>query len=55
MDDIVVPTMNSVILFKRIRTAHLYIYPDVGHGFLNEYASLFAEHIRPLLDTERVM
>ena len=53
--DIVVPTSNSYVLHQRIPGSHFHIYPDVGHGFLNEYAGLFAEHIRLFLDTERVM
>jgi pimeloyl-ACP methyl ester carboxylesterase len=54
-NDIVVPTANSIVLWRRIKTAHLHIYPDVGHGFLNEYAGMFAQHINLFLDGERVM
>jgi pimeloyl-ACP methyl ester carboxylesterase len=53
--DIVVPTANSVVLWRRIKTSHFHVYPDVGHGFLNEYADMFAEHIKLFLDGDRVM
>lgn len=53
-DDIIVPTTNSLVLWKKIKTAHLHVYPDVGHGFLDEYPELFAEHIRLFLDAEKV-
>jgi len=54
-NDLLVPTVNSIALWKGIKTAHLHMYPDVGHGFLNEYAEMFAEHVRLFLDGERVM
>ena len=58
-DDIVVPTENSIVMYRRIkegnRNCHLHIYPDVGHGFLNEYAVLFAAHIALFLDMEIVV
>ncbi|KAI9860987.1 MAG: hypothetical protein M1824_002753 [Vezdaea acicularis] len=54
-DDLLVPTESSILLWRKIKTAHLHIYPDTGHGFLNEYAEMFAEHIRLFLDGERVI
>lgn len=58
-DDIIVPTENSIVMYRKIQrvnhNAHLYIYPDTGHGFLNEYAEMFAGHVASFLDTERVM
>jgi pimeloyl-ACP methyl ester carboxylesterase len=58
-DDIVVPTENSIIMYRRImegnRNCHLHIYPDAGHGFLNEYAVLFAAHVALFLDMEVVV
>jgi len=54
-DDLLVPTANSITLWRRIKTAHLHIYPDVGHGFLNEYTEMFGEHVIQFLDGERVM
>jgi pimeloyl-ACP methyl ester carboxylesterase len=53
-NDIVVPTANSLILWRKIKGSHLHVYPDVGHGFLNEYSTMFAEHIRLFLDAPRV-
>ncbi|PON21919.1 hypothetical protein TGAM01_v209175 [Trichoderma gamsii] len=41
-NDILIPTVNSWVMFKRLTNAdaHLHLYPDVGHGFLNEYAAM---------------
>jgi pimeloyl-ACP methyl ester carboxylesterase len=49
-NDVLVPTENSWVLLKKISNAHLYIYPDVGHGYLNEYAALFGKHLIMFLD-----
>lgn len=58
-DDILVPTENSIVLYRQLqktnRNAHLHIYPDTGHGFLNEYAELFAGHVALFLDMDRVI
>lgn len=58
-NDIIVPTENSIVLFRQLQkansNAHLYLYPDTGHGFLNEYAELFAAHVTLFLDTDRVV
>ncbi|KIN08513.1 hypothetical protein OIDMADRAFT_37663 [Oidiodendron maius Zn] len=58
-NDIIVPTENSIVLFMQLQkansNAHLYLYPDTGHGFLNEYAELFAAHVALFLDTDRVI
>jgi len=57
--DIVVPTENSIVMYRAIQKAnanvHLHIYPDTGHGFLNEYAEIFAGHVALFLDQERVV
>jgi dipeptidyl aminopeptidase/acylaminoacyl peptidase len=57
--DIIIPTENSIVIYEVVRKAnyktHLHIYPDTGHGFLNEYAELFGKHIDLFLDTERVV
>ena len=57
-DDIIVPTENSFVLYRQLQkansNAHLSIYSDTGHGFLNEYAELFAAHVALFLDTDRV-
>lgn len=51
-NDIIVPTVNSWIMFKRLTNAdaHLHLYPDVGHGFLNEYAGQFSGLVNQFLD-----
>jgi pimeloyl-ACP methyl ester carboxylesterase len=49
-DDIMVPTANSVILFKAIPRAQLILYPDSGHGALFEFADLFVQHANRFLD-----
>lgn len=58
-DDIIVPTENSIVMFKKIRegnrNCHLHLYPDTGHGFLNEYAEMFAAHLALFLDMKVVI
>ncbi|XTI91909.1 alpha/beta-hydrolase [Cenococcum geophilum] len=49
-NDVLVPTENSWVPLKKISNVHLYIYPDVGHGYLNEYAALFGKHLIMFLD-----
>jgi pimeloyl-ACP methyl ester carboxylesterase len=51
-NDILVPTVNSWVMFKKLTNAdaHLHLFPDVGHGFLNEYAGQFSELINIFLD-----
>ncbi|SDP29163.1 Pimeloyl-ACP methyl ester carboxylesterase [Paenibacillus sp. yr247] len=49
-NDIMIPTINSYIVSQRIPNAQLIIYPDSGHGFLFQYADLFAEHVNLFLN-----
>ena len=49
--DRMVPTSNSVAMQEEIPNAQLIIYPNAGHGFLFQYADLFAEHVARFLDT----
>jgi len=49
-DDIMVPTVNSIILFNAIPRAQLVLYPESGHGALFEYADLFVQHANRFLD-----
>ncbi|KAL3420290.1 hypothetical protein PVAG01_08789 [Phlyctema vagabunda] len=48
--DLLIPTANSVELAGSLPHAHLHIYPNSGHGFLYEYAELFAAHVKLFLD-----
>ncbi|KUJ13963.1 alpha/beta-hydrolase [Mollisia scopiformis] len=58
-DDIIVTTENSIVMHKQIlkgnKNAHLHLYPDTGHGFLNEYSEMFAAHVTLFLDMQRVV
>lgn len=49
-DDIMVPTENSFWMAKNVKTAFLITYPDAGHGFLFQYAELFAKQAGEFLD-----
>ncbi|KAK9427083.1 Alpha/Beta hydrolase protein [Lipomyces doorenjongii] len=51
-NDLLIPTENSWVLWKRLvnAEAHLHIFPDSGHGFLNEYADMFSKQIIEFLD-----
>ena len=47
--DTMMPTRNSRILADCLPNAHLRIYPDANHGFLNQYPELFGDHVRTFL------
>jgi pimeloyl-ACP methyl ester carboxylesterase len=51
-NDVLIPTVNSWVIFKKLANAdaHLHLFPDVGHGFLNEYADQFSKLINVFLD-----
>lgn len=49
-NDVLIPTVNSWELMEGIEDAQLVIYPESGHGFLFQYAEVFAEHVRVFLD-----
>ena len=40
-NDIMVPTINSFLLFQQLPNARLTLYPDSGHGGLFQYAESF--------------
>jgi pimeloyl-ACP methyl ester carboxylesterase len=44
--DAMMPTANSRLLVDGLPNAHLRIYPDANHGFLNQYPELFGDHVR---------
>jgi pimeloyl-ACP methyl ester carboxylesterase len=51
-NDLLIPSVNSFELAQLLPNAHLHIYPNSGHGFLYQYAELFAKHIDLFLDGE---
>jgi len=49
--DLIIPTVNALVLAQRLPNALLTIYPDSGHGFLFQYHTLFGKHATLFLDT----
>jgi pimeloyl-ACP methyl ester carboxylesterase len=49
-NDTMMRTKNSHLLADRLPNAHLRVYPDANHGFLNQYPELFADHVNAFLD-----
>lgn len=49
-DDLLIPSSRSWELAKQIPNAQLIIYPKAGHGFIWQYATLYAAHINQFLD-----
>jgi pimeloyl-ACP methyl ester carboxylesterase len=49
-NDTMMHTKNSQLLADRLPNAHLRIYPDSNHGFLNQYPELFADHVGAFLN-----
>jgi pimeloyl-ACP methyl ester carboxylesterase len=52
-DDQIAPTVNSYVLYQRIPTAHLILYPDSGHGSLFQHHALFVSQVNTFLDGVR--
>ena len=50
-NDTMMHTRNSHLLAERLPNAQLRIYPDAGHGFLNQYPELFADDVHTFLQT----
>ena len=50
-NDLIIPTVNAVVLAQHLPNAQLIIYPDSGHGFLFQYHTLFGTHATLFLDT----
>jgi len=48
-NDTMMSTKNSYLLAEKIRGAQLRIYPDAGHGFLDQYPVEFGQHISQFL------
>jgi pimeloyl-ACP methyl ester carboxylesterase len=49
-NDTMMVTKNSYLLADHLPNAQLRIYPDSGHGFLDQYPTLFAEHVNAFLN-----
>jgi pimeloyl-ACP methyl ester carboxylesterase len=49
-NDTMMVTKNSYLLADHLPNAQLRIYPDSGHGFLDQYPTLFADHVNAFLD-----
>ncbi len=43
-------TENSHLLAHHLPSSELRIYADSGHGFLDQYPELFADHVRSFLN-----
>jgi pimeloyl-ACP methyl ester carboxylesterase len=50
-NDRMMHTQNSHLLVEHLPNAELRIYPDAGHGFLNQYPELFADEVHAFLET----
>jgi pimeloyl-ACP methyl ester carboxylesterase len=48
-NDTMMHTENSYRLAHHLPNAQLRIYPDSGHGFLDQYPTLFADHVNAFL------
>lgn len=51
-NDILVPTHDSYVLWQKLvnSDATLHLYPDSGHGFLDDYSEHFAGLLKSFLD-----
>ncbi|UZJ55535.1 hypothetical protein CBS101457_004855 [Exobasidium rhododendri] len=52
--DLLVDTENSILLWRRLMNAptHLHIYPNSGHGFLDEFSAHFGQIVSQFLDDD---
>ena len=49
-NDTLMITENSRLLANHLPNTQLRIYPDAGHGFLDQYPDQFADHVRAFLN-----
>lgn len=40
-----VRTENSLILWRKVESGYLFVYPDASHGVMSQYAVLFAKNV----------
>jgi pimeloyl-ACP methyl ester carboxylesterase len=50
-DDVMLGTPNSILLYNALPAAELILYPDSGHGFLFQFADVFAQHVSIFLNS----
>jgi pimeloyl-ACP methyl ester carboxylesterase len=53
-NDTMMSTANSYLLARHLPNAQLRIYPDSGHGFLDQYPELFADDVKAFLNQRSV-
>ncbi|KAK7408214.1 hypothetical protein QQX98_009623 [Neonectria punicea] len=53
-DDILMPTDNSILIWKKLRNhaGRLHLFPDSGHGFLFQHAKSAAVLVNAFLDSD---
>jgi pimeloyl-ACP methyl ester carboxylesterase len=51
-NDTLIPSSRSWELYRNIESAQLIMYPKAGHGFIWQYAEMFAKHVNEFLDAE---
>jgi pimeloyl-ACP methyl ester carboxylesterase len=49
--DLIIPTVNALVLAQRLPNAQVILYPDSGHGFLFQYHTLFGKHATLFLES----
>jgi pimeloyl-ACP methyl ester carboxylesterase len=49
-NDLMLITENSRLLAEHLPNSQLRIYPDSGHGFLDQHPEQFADHVRAFLN-----
>jgi pimeloyl-ACP methyl ester carboxylesterase len=49
-NDTMMITVNGYLLAHHLPNAQLRLYPDSGHGFLDQYLEQFADHVRAFLN-----